>query len=125
MSEFIFAAIFEDGSQFYGGNDYYNTKWKEVEDKAIKTLFYRLPSGDYLHLTGYEQYYQFIEATRDLNGDHKDKVKLAYAYIMGRKSDKVICYKLDFDTNNVEYKIYHTRDTFIQNLNPVGWNRGI
>ena len=68
MNKPLFQVVFEDNSTFDGG-DYQNTKWAEIPHKKIRSLFYLLPTGDYLGLGGYERFYHFIECTTDLNGD--------------------------------------------------------
>jgi len=116
----LFVAVLEDES-IYTGGDYYKTKWIEIPDKKIKRLFYTLPDGNHLCLDMYDKYYHFIEGTNDLNGKNNGKVNLEYAYIMGSKNDKVICYKINLKNSNIERIEYNINDTFIKSLNSLGW----
>ena len=68
-----------------------------------------------------------IEATTDLNGIDSGKVKIEFAYIMGKKEDKVTCYKiaLSYTVNHrlgdIQKIEYLESDEFIQKLNINGW----
>jgi len=116
----LFVAVLEDES-IYTGGDYYKTKWTEIPDKKIKRLFYTLPDGNHLCLDMYDKYYHFIEGTNDLNGKNNGKVNLEYAYVMGSKNDKVVCYKINLKNSNIERIEYNINDTFIKSLNSLGW----
>jgi len=116
----LFIINFVDGESFIGG-DYKNTKWKEIPNKKIKNIFYRLPNIDYLCLSGYEKYYHMIEATRDINIRSKERIE--YAYIMGKLEDKVIIYKIDLYKNigSIQRIIVNYNNNYIQKLNQEGW----
>jgi len=91
----IFIIIFEDNTKFEGGTSYYETKWNQIPDKKIRNIFYRLPSGDSLCLPVGDKYYHKVEATQDIyGGKNKGKVILRYAYIMVKRGEKVIQYKI-------------------------------
>lgn len=60
----LFSVVFEDGSYFVGGENYHQTKWREIPNKNIKRIFYRLPDGIHLELHGYEKYFHMIEAIK-------------------------------------------------------------
>jgi hypothetical protein len=117
----IFIALFEDNTNFSGGLDYFNTKWKELPNKKIRTLFYRLPFGDYLSLSGYEKYYHMVEATNDLNGENAGKVQIRNVYILGKKENKVYIYKINIEGNRIENTVLNENDRTVLELNPQGW----
>ncbi len=118
----LYSVIFEDGTCFLGGNDYYNTKWLEIPSKKIKRIFYRLPSGDYLTLDGHTKYYHMIETTKDLNGKRQGEVRPEYAYIMGLKDNTVISYKIPLCVNsNILIQRFNINDKLITDLNKKGW----
>jgi len=123
----LFILVLEDESIFSGG-DFQNTKWNEIPDnKKIKRLFYSLPNKDYLCLEGYDKYYHLIEATTDLNGKLSGKVRLEFAYILGRREDKITCYKITLQSKenqkigNIERTEYNETDSFISGLNQKAW----
>lgn len=122
--EGLYQIIFIDNSTFVGGN-YQHTKWNEMPNKKIKRIFYTLPDGDHLSLSGYEEYYHMIEATQDLIGKNKGFVKLRYAYIMGKIGTKVVLYKIGLEAKEgkreILKQICDIKDAKIQELNPQGW----
>jgi hypothetical protein len=123
----LFVLVLEDNSIFAGG-DFTNTKWNEIPlNKKIKRIFYSLPIQDYICLEGYDKYYHMIEATTDLSGSNSGKVRIEYAYILGKRSDKIICYKIILQSKanqkigDVERIEYNESDSFISGLNKDGW----
>lgn len=118
---YLYKIIFEDGSGYNGGTDYFDTKWLQIPDKKIKTIFYRKPFGKSLVLSGYDKYFHVIEATQDLNGKNKGKVNVEFAYIMGKKEGFVNVYKINVKTGNVKLLEYQENDIFIQSLNKNNW----
>jgi hypothetical protein len=135
----LFSIIFEDGSYYSGGDNYFNTKWKNIPDKPIKRIFYRLPGGDYLTLSGYEAYYHMIEGTKDwmkVSSKKAEKLsnqtRIEYAYIMGKVGNKVRSYRITLlNRPNGRYKLgdilkreFTTDNKLIKGLNPIGWKNG-
>jgi hypothetical protein len=123
----LFIAVLEDETKFIGGTIYEKTRWLEIPDKKIKRLFYKLPDGNHLCLDSYNKYFHMIEATTDLNGRDAGKIGIEYAYIMGEKNDKVVCYKInlkqrpDKNFGNIERIEYASIDPFIMGLLKDGW----
>jgi len=125
----LFTVIFEDKDNFKGGNSYYETKWKEIPNKKIKRIFYRLPNNDYICLSGYNKYFHMVEATKDLTGIERGKVKIQYAYIMGKIKNQIISYRIVlFNKKNDKYKIgditiriFDINDKKIKGLNSNNW----
>ena len=134
----LFTVIFEDGSNFIGGTDYFKTKWLEIPDKKIKRIFYKLPTNDYICLDGYEKYFHMVEATKDWAKIGKNKIeiikdlnkpKIEYAYIMGKLKDKVISYRVTlsnkkddrFRIGDITMRIFNINDEKIKGLNPNNW----
>ena len=132
----LFSIIFEDGTQFLGGQDYQDTKWMQIPNKKIKTLFYKLPDGNYLCLKDYDLYFHMIEATQDWMKMNRGKQsnnlggpRIEYAYIMGKRGDTVTSYRITlFYKDNDRYKIgdivrrdFNSDDKFIKGLNPDNW----
>lgn len=125
----LYVVIFEDGQQFVGGSDFFDTKWREIPNKQISRIFYNLPSGDCICLNGYEKYYHMIEAIKDFTGHEKGKIKLQYAYIMGKKKNIVTSYRITlFQEQNDKYKLgdivvrnFDINNDKIKGLNPKGW----
>ena len=82
MINSIFNIIFDDNSKFIGGDSYFDTKWNQIPNKKIRTLFYKMPSGDFLGFRKYEKYYHIVEATTDLNGINAGKKNIEYLYCL-------------------------------------------
>lgn len=122
----LFTIIFQNGSNFVGGNNYFETNWLNIPiNKKIKRIFYRLPSNDCLCLEGYDSYFRMSEACKDLTGKNRDKIRIQYDYIMGIKGNKVRSYRITlannkndkFKMNDITTRIFDTSDKFIQGLN--------
>lgn len=122
MKKPLFSIILEDNSVFLGGEDYFNTKWKEIPNKKIKRIFYLLPTGDYFCLSGYDQYYHYVEVIKDLNGPKSGQTQFQHACLMGRKEDKVVSYQIDLkNKTKLEYQVYNIQDEAITRLNASAW----
>jgi hypothetical protein len=116
----LFTLVFDDNSTFAGGT-LEDTKWTHIPDKKIRSMFYLLPTGDYLSLGGYDKYYHMIECTSDLTGDNKGKLTLEYVYIMGKKNEYVNVYKINLKDGNINFKQYLKDSEFITKLNSSFW----
>jgi hypothetical protein len=116
----LFQVIFVDNSTFNGG-DYNNTLWAEIPNKKIRTLFYLLPTGDYLGLGGYERFYHYVECTEDLSGERKGIKNLEFDYIIGQKKDYTIIYQIDLKTGCINLKNIKNNDKFLTKLNQDFW----
>lgn len=126
----LFEIIFKDGSIFKGGTSYFETNWLNIPiKKPIKRIFYLLPSGDHLCLSGYSKYFHMIEATTDLTGKNKGKTILRYAYIMGQKGEQVRSYRITLFNNkddkfkacDITTRIFNINDDKIKKLNQDIW----
>lgn len=117
----IFNIVFVDGSVFTGGTSYSETKWKVIPEKQIKTIFYKIPKGDVLAMAGYEKYFHMIEVLTDINGDRAGITNFEFAYLLGKKGDRVNGYKMSFKTGNIEKIETTVEDNFIKGLNPKFW----
>lgn len=127
MNRALFVAVLEDDTTFVGGSSYEKSRWLELPDKKIKRLFYTLPDGNHVCLELYDKYFHMIEATTDLNGKNSGRVNIEYAYIMGSKDNKIICYKInlkqrpDKNLGNIERIEYVKTDPFVIGLSKDGW----
>ena len=113
----LYSIVFEDNTKFIGGTTYFDTKWKNVPIKKIKRIFCRLPGGDYLALGGYDKYYYMVEAVKDwarinVRTNKTQKLKnniprLEYFYIMGKKGDVVVSYRVSLkaEKDGEKYKL--------------------
>jgi hypothetical protein len=120
MNKPLFQIVFEDSSTFNGG-DYTKTKWAEIPNKKIRTLFYLLPTGDYLGLGGYERFYHYVECTEDLSGERKGIKNLEFDYIIGQKKDYTTVYQIDLKTGCIDIKNIKNDDKFLTKLNQDFW----
>ncbi len=117
----LFNIIFTDGTSFIGG-DYESTKWLEIpQNKKIRSIFYLLPSGDYLALGGYYKYYHMLEVTEDLNGERRGTINFEFDYIMGRREEYTTIYKINLKTSEINITDLNNKDEFFKKLNPQGW----
>jgi len=133
----IFTVIFKDKTVFQGGTSYKETKWKDIPDKEIKRIFYKLSNGDCLCLDGYEKYYHQVEVTKDWMKIKNRKVELLdsepnieYVYIMGKKENKVISYRITmspphldskYRTGDITKREFDINDDKIKGLNEIYW----
>jgi len=121
MNKPLFQIVFEDNTNFNGG-DYQKTKWLEIStDKKIRTLFYLLPTGDYIGLGGYERFYHMLECTKDVTGDKAGIQNLEFDYIIGQKKDYTTIYQIDMKTGCINVKDIKNDDEFLKKLNPNFW----
>ena len=126
----LFVVIFEDGKHYTGNTSYLETGWLGIlPNKPIKRIFYRLPDYNYLCLEGYEKYFHMIEATNDLTGRNKGKTVIRYAYIIGKRENKVESYRISlFENKDSKYKIgdivkreFDLNSKFANGLNLDNW----
>lgn len=120
----LYNIIFSD-DKIYEGGTINDTKWKEIpSDKKIRSLFYSLPTGDMICLSGYDKYYQFIEATTDLNGENKGKQNIEFLYVIGKLEDQNTIYKIDAKSGKIDCSILSDNSYFISHLNQNFWKEG-
>jgi len=124
----LYIVIFLDNSRFVGGVSYFESKWLSIPLKPIKRIFYLLPSMDYLCLEG-EKYFRMSEGLKDITGKEKGIVKLQYDYIMVKRNNKVISYRITltskdnerYKSGDVTIREFNENDKFIKGLNPNNW----
>lgn len=118
----LFHIIFDDNTTYEGGT-LENTYWKEIPDKKIRSLFYQIPFGDILCLSGYDKYYHIVECTCDLNGDKKGQTIIHSIRLLARKNGVIKIYQFNLLDRNkpIEIKILSIEDEFIKKLNPSFW----
>jgi len=132
----LFSILFKDGTNYSGGINYFDTKWMGIPNKPIKSIFYKLPHGEYLCLSGADQYFHMVEATQDWMRICKnnatalnDKPKIEYAYIMAKYGQKVISYRITLvSKKNDKYKLgditfreFDIEDKNVTKLNANNW----
>ncbi len=132
----LYSIIFEDKTNFIGGTSYFDTHWMSIPNKKIKRIFYRLPNNDHICLSGYEKYYYMMEGTKDWMRIAKkgitilkNKPKVEYAYIMGRRGDNVISYRITllnkkddkYKMGDITLRIFNVNSKKIRGLNPDNW----
>ena len=129
----LFLVTYKDGTHFVGGRSYYHTRWLEIAHKPIQRIVYKLPDGNAIVLKDYDEYFHMVEVTQDwaCSGGkvRSSKVRLEYAYIMGKKSDKVVSYRRTlWETEKTKYKIgdivrreFDINHPKIKGLNPLSW----
>lgn len=118
----LYHITFIDNTTYNGGESVFDSKWLQIpKDKKIKTLFYSLPFGDYLVLSGYDKYYHNIEGVEDLNGKNAGKVNIEYIYLIGKIKDKAIRYKIDIKKQTIIKEMFKCEDKEIKELNVESW----
>ena len=118
----MYKIVFKDKTTYEGNNNYFDTGWTSVPNKEISSIFYFLPLGDCLVLSGYEKYYHCVEATKDINGQNAGKVQLECVYLIGKKDKKVVIYKIGLKENKLIERIDLSEDSnFVKGLNNQGW----
>ena len=126
----LYQITFIDGTKYDGGMSYKETLWKEIPDKEIREISFRLPDGNWITLKGYESYNHIVEATQDVYGSNK--FTLRYQYLMGKVGNKTHSYRITlFQTKDDRYRIGDiTRREFeygkeYNNQPTQGWKKGI
>jgi hypothetical protein len=121
MDKVLFQIVFTDGSTFEGG-DYQDTKWLQIpKDKKIRTLFYLLPTGDYIGLGGFKRIYQYVEVVEDINGPEKGKKKIEFICLIIERDNKYIQYKINQVDIGIEINTLTKESEYVKKLNPIGW----
>ncbi len=122
----LYQIIFEDDTEFTGGN-YLETKWTDIPYKKIKRIYYRLPSGDYLCLGGYEQYYHMIEGLKILTGENKGQLFIKNVHLFGKRKNIITRFSIVIQDNNkakmgsILRTDFDINDNFFKGINPNGW----
>lgn len=117
---FLYTIVFDDDSIFKGG-DLQNTKWLEIPDKKIRSIFYSLPIENILCLTNFKRIYHYIEVTEDIIGDKKGIVNLECSHLLIERNNEIIHYKIDLKNSNILVEMLNINDKYILGLNPIGW----
>jgi len=115
----LFEIIYGDNTVYYGNLQL--DLWSASPHKKIKYVLYKLPSGDSLILSGYQEYYHMIEVTKDLNGTQRGILNFEYSYIMGKKLNIINIYKINLKNGLIEFKQTVENDKFIKGLNLNYW----
>jgi len=123
----LFIVGFKDGSIFEGGVDYTETKWLQIPHKEIAAISYRLPDGNYLVVSGAEEYFHMVEVVQDIYGGQPGVPKLEYAYLMTKKNGIVTSYRMTlmnmdtFRMGDITRREFSVDDPKIKGLNPNSW----
>ena len=123
MNSPLFIVLFADNNLYHGKNSYIDSGWKEIPNEPIKKIFFRMPTNDYIILSNYDRYYQFIECTQIISGENVGKNQLEALHILGQRKDKVIEYKIKLITGDVKVHLHEAQSEYILSLNPIGWKR--
>ena len=100
MYEQIYKVVFEDGSEYIGGNLNYPGWNKCSNEKRIKALELNLPNRkDKIILEGYEMYNFFIGARKPLS---KGKITICHMYGLGHRRGIVTSYRITLVSDRTE-----------------------
>ena len=116
----LYTIVFEDNTSLSAGT-IETPKWIEIPNKKIRTIFYSLPLGDMLCLSGFKRIYHYVEVVKDLNGLERGKVKIEYSYLIIERDNKYIQYKVNQNSANIDVTIFPPQNEYIERLNPNGW----
>jgi len=121
MNTPLFIVLFTDGEIYYGKKNYIDSGWKEIPNKSIKKIFFCLPTGDYLIMSEYDKFGQYIEATKIISGIGAGQNKLEYVHILGKRNDKVIEYKVHILSGDIKVHLFDEDNEYIKSLNKDLW----
>jgi len=130
MYEKIYKIIFDDDSEYVGGNVNY-PGWKKSPDKLIKKLELNMPNmKDKIVLEGYSQYNFFIGAKKTIP---KNETLICHMYGLGHRNGIVTSYRITLVSDGMQkHKIGDvTVRTFpwgkegIGRTATLGWKKGI
>jgi hypothetical protein len=116
----LYNIVFEDNITLSTGT-LEEPKWLEIPNKKIRSIFYSLPSGDMLCLSGFKRIYHYCEIVMDLNGSESGKKKVEYTYLIIERDNKYIQYRINQINFDVEINILTKDSEYIKKLNPIGW----
>ena len=119
----LYHIVFEDNTSLSDGT-LETPKWLEIPNKKIRSIFYSLPSGDLLCLSGFKRIYHYVEVATDLNGSESGKVKIEFTYLIIERNNKYIQYRINQINVGVEINILTKESDYIKKLNPIGWKIG-
>jgi hypothetical protein len=120
----LYTIIFDNNTRYTGGS-LDKTLWSNIpNDKNIRSIFYSLPTGDMIALSGYNRYYQMIEVTQDIYGSPIKEKVYRYCYLFGQRDNDVICYKISLQKGLIDILKYDVNDEYIKKLNPIFWKKG-
>jgi len=118
----IYTIIFDDDTVYQGGEDYLNSKWKDIpKDKKIRSVFYIVPFADVIYLSGYDKYYHMVEVITDLNGKDAGKTIIDFIYLIGKKDNICRIYKMDLKNKKIEILLEKEDSKYIKSLNSMYW----
>ena len=118
----IYQLVFDNNEIFNGGESLFDTKWKEIPlNKKIRTIIYFIPTQAGLILSGFEKIYHYVEAVKDLNGIDSGKIKIEYTYLIIKKNNQYIQYRINQQSGDVEVNILEKDSKYIAGLNPSFW----
>lgn len=119
----LYQIVFEDNTTLSNGT-LETPKWLEIPNKKIRSIFYSLPSGDMLCLSGFKRIYHYCEAVMDLNGFESGKKKIEFTYLIIERNNEYIQYRINQINIGVEINILTKTSDYIKNLNSIGWKTG-
>jgi hypothetical protein len=124
----IFKAVTETGEEFIGG-DLEFPAWSKCK-KKIKSLSVRLPHGDYICLSGYDEYNFFIGASKSFKDG---KTVINHVYALGKRKNHVVSYRVtlvSFEGNkykigDITTRIFPFGKEGVGRTPTSGWKEGI
>jgi|GEM_PF-6129313 len=100
MYDKIYRVVFEDGTEYVGGNLQFPGWGKVSSEKKIKALELNLPNlKDKIILEGYDLYNFFIGAKKLLN---KDSILICHMYGLGHRRGIVTSYRITLISEKTE-----------------------
>lgn len=119
----LYTIVFTDKTVFEGG-DLKETKWLNIPNKDISTIFYNLPTGDVLCLSNFKRIYHCVDGTVDIIGENKGKPTIEFSHIFVDRAGEVLYYKIDLRSLNINIYKIKSNDKILLQLNPKGWKYG-
>jgi hypothetical protein len=120
----LYHIVFEDNTSVSNGT-VEEPKWLDIPNKNIRSIFYSIPTGDLLCLSGFKRIYHYGEAVTDLNGTEAGKKKIEFTHLIIERNDKFIQYRINQITTGIEINILPKDSDYIKKLNPIGWRNGV
>lgn len=116
----LYHIVFEDNTTISDGT-VEEPKWLDIPNKKIRSIFYSLPSGDMICLSGFKKIYHYVEATTDLSGNEAGKKKIEYAYLIIERNKEYLQYRINHINFGIEVNILSENSQYIKSLNQCGW----
>jgi hypothetical protein len=115
----LYKIIFEDNSEFFGG-DLNNSKWNEMPNKSISKIIYYSQIKT-IELSGYEEYNHLIVHKQNILSNKNNTIAVI---LMGKSFNQVTRFIFDLNNNKLLIdKVFEGQE--FKDKPTIGWKEGM